>query len=121
MKILIMEDDNFFQKLYHTKLKEKGFEVEVASDGEEGLAIAAISKPDVILLDMIMPKKNGFEVLSNLSADKQLQHIPVIVFSTLGQEQDIEKAKKLGARDYITKGYFNFEELVKKIQTVTKK
>jgi len=121
LKILIIEDDTFFQKLYQSKLHEKGFEVEIANDGEEGIEKIHTFKPDILLLDLIMPKKNGFEVLEFLSKDKTLQRIPVIVFSTLGQEQDIEKAKKLGAKDYITKGFLSFDELEEKIEKVSER
>ncbi len=120
MKILLIEDDTFFREFYAAKLKEEGMEIEVASDGEEGLDKAAKVKPDVILLDIIMPKKDGFEVLQAMSLNTTLKKIPVIVFSTLGQESDVEKAKKLGATDYINKSFFDFEGLKTKIQAVVK-
>ncbi len=120
MKILLIEDDTFFREFYAAKLKEEGMEIEIASDGEEGLDKAAKVKPDVILLDIIMPKKDGFEVLQAMSLNPALKKIPVIVFSTLGQESDVEKAKKLGATDYINKSFFDFEGLKTKIQAVVK-
>ena len=120
MKLLLVEDDTFFREFYSAKLKEEGMEVEVASDGEAGLEKAQSIKPDVILLDIIMPKKDGFEVLQALSQSASLKKIPVIVFSTLGQETDVEKAKKLGARDYINKSFFDFDGLKTKINTVLK-
>lgn len=120
MKILTIDDDRFFQKFYQTKLTEHGFEVVVAKDGEEGIALARQLHPDLILLDIIMPKKDGFEVLAELSKDETLKKIPVIVFSTLGQEQEVERAKKLGARDYINKGFYDLPALLQKISSYVK-
>ena len=121
MRLLLVEDDTFFREFYAAKLKEEGMEVEVATDGEEGLKKVSEVKPDVILLDIIMTKKDGFDVLQALSQSPSLKKIPVIVFSTLGQESDVEKAKKLGAVDYINKSFFDFEGLKSKINAVYKK
>lgn len=115
MKVLLIEDDTFFREFYSSKLQQTGMEVEMAADGEEGLAKVAKVKPDVILLDIIMPKKDGFEVLQSLSESPSLKKIPVIVFSTLGQDSDVEKAKKLGAVDYINKSFFDFDKLKSKV------
>lgn len=115
MKVLLIEDDRFFQKFYLTKLKEQDIEIEMASDGEEGLLKMKKVKPNVVLLDLIMPKKDGFFVLEARQTNKNLKKIPVVVFSTLWQENDVEKAKKLGATDYINKSLFNFDEIMVKI------
>ena len=104
MKILIIEDDKFFQKFYSTKLSEQKVEVEVASDGEEGLMKMKEFNPDLVLLDLIMPKMDGFAVLNQRMQDEILKKIPVIIFSTLGQEKDVKQAQKLGANGYINKG-----------------
>ncbi len=120
MVILLIEDDVFFQKFYSLKLKESGFEVDIASNGEEGLSKLRFAHFDVVLLDLIMPVKNGFEVLEELSKDQNLKNIPVLVFSTLGQEQDILKAKSLGAVDHVNKTFFDFDDLLRKIFVVTK-
>lgn len=120
MKILIIEDDAFFQRFYATKLTENGFEVVTASDGEEGLAKIAQTQPDVILLDMIMPKKDGFEVLQEIAKMPNAVHIPVIIFSSLGQEKDVQRAKELGAVDYINKSVSDIEMLMAKIFQATK-
>lgn len=119
MRILVMEDDVFFQKFYSTKLAEQGFQVSVAGDGEEGLQMLPQVNPNLILLDIIMPKKDGFEVLKTLAANKNT--IPIIVFSSLGQETDIEKAKSLGAADYINKSFYDFDILLSKIYSFIKK
>ncbi|MBI4080646.1 MAG: response regulator [Candidatus Levybacteria bacterium] len=121
MRILIIEDDKFFQNFYALKLTEQGFVIDVASDGEEGLQKLHTTKPDLILLDLIMPKKDGFQILEAMSKDPTLKKIPVLVFSTLGQEQDIEKAKKLGAVDYINKSFFDFTNLIAKINGILQK
>lgn len=118
MKILIIEDDKFFQKFYSTKLQEEKQEVEVASDGEEGLIKMRDFKPDLILLDLIMPKVDGFAVLAARSQDENLKKIPVVVFSTLGQEKDIDNAQALGANGYINKGSFDFKVMVATINKV---
>lgn len=120
MKILIVEDDNFFQNFYANKLKEKGYEIFVAVDGMDALTKIKEIKPDLILLDIIMPKKDGFQVLEELGHDAKLRTIPVLVFSTLGQNEDVAKAKALGAKDYINKSFFDFDQLHQKIITYLK-
>jgi CheY-like chemotaxis protein len=120
MKILLVEDDEFFQKFYSTKLKENKVEVEVAGNGEEGLIKMKSFNPDLVLLDLIMPKMDGFAFLTARSQDKSLKKIPVIVFSTLGQERDIARAKELGANGYINKGFFDFNNMVNTINQVMK-
>lgn len=121
MRLLLIEDDVFFRRFYVEKLKEKGFEVDEADDGVQGLEKIRTFKPDLIVLDIILPKMDGFEVLKALQDDSILKRIPVLVFSTLGQEADIEKAKKMGAADYVNKSLFDFNELLAKINTLTTK
>ncbi|HLD01678.1 MAG TPA: response regulator [Patescibacteria group bacterium] len=120
MKILIIEDDKFFQKFYTFKLREQKFEVSVAGNGEEGLQKVKSFMPNLIILDLIMPKIDGFAVLSALQKDSLLKAIPVLVFSTLGQEKDVIRAKKLGAKDYVNKSFFDFDKLVTKINQFRK-
>lgn len=121
MLVLLVEDDLFFQKFYATKIKESGFDVEVAGDGVEALEKLNSVHPDLILLDLIMPNKDGFDVLQALSQDEKLKAIPVLVFSTLGEEKDIERAKQLGAKDYVNKSFFDFENLHQKIVSLINK
>ena len=116
MNVLIVEDDVFFQKFYSSKLTDAGFSVAVASDGEEGIVKAREFKPDLIILDIIMPNKDGFDFLEDVSADETLKKIPILVFSTLGQEQDVQKALKLGADGYVNKTFFDFDKLKQKIE-----
>lgn len=115
-KILIAEDDQFLSKIYQTKLSKEGYGLYIASNGEEALEKAKTNIPDLILLDMIMPKKNGFEVLKELKETENLKTIPVIVLSNLGQNSDMEKAIGLGAKDYIIKTDIAFSSLLTKIQ-----
>lgn len=116
MRILLAEDDNFFQNFYSKKLTEKGYEVFVAQNGLEAIKkLMEGYSPNIILLDLIMPEKDGFEVLKEIGQHEQLKNIPVLVFSTLGQESDIEKALSLGAKGYINKTFFDFENLLSKV------
>ena len=118
MRILLIEDDLFFQKFFAVKLAEVGYTTDLASNGEEGLAKARQQKPDLILLDLIMPVMDGFKVLEELAKDENLKTVPVMVFSTLGQEQDMQRAKFLGAKDYMNKTFFDFDNLKTKIETL---
>ncbi len=121
MKVLLIDDDVFFQNFYATKLQESGFEVIVASNGQEGVSMAKQHIPDVILLDIIMPVKDGFVVLQELQADIQTKNIPVLIFSDLGQEEDVKKALSLGAKDFIGKTVLDFETLKNKILAYSQK
>lgn len=119
MKILLVEDDKFFREFYAQKLREKGVEVAQAGDGVEGLQKVSENIPDIILLDLIMPNKDGFQVLEELAKSDVTKNIPVLVFSTLGQEKDIEKAKSLGAKAYVNKSFFDFDALFNTIMSLT--
>ncbi|HSX09698.1 MAG TPA: response regulator [Candidatus Saccharimonadales bacterium] len=121
MKILLVEDDTFFREFYSSKLKEQNIEVMTASDGEEGLAKVQNFLPDLMLLDIIMPKKDGFEVLKEMAQLQLLPKIPVLVFSTLGQEHDVEKARLMGAKGYVNKSFFDFDKLFSRILELTQK
>jgi len=114
MKILIVEDDHFFQHFYTTKLKEFGYELAIAQDGIEALAKIKEFQPDLILLDIIMPNKDGFQVLDEVGKE-YLSKVPVLVFSTLGQESDVQKALSMGARDFVNKSFFDFDLFLKKV------
>lgn len=119
MKILIAEDDTFFQKFYSIELLELGYEVEIARNGVEALEKMRANKPNILILDIIMPEKDGFEVLEEMSRDTSLKSIPVLVFSTLGQEQDMKRATDLGAKYFINKSFFDLDALVEKIKEIT--
>lgn len=118
-KVLVVEDDKFLTNIYEVKLTNEGFNVKIAVNGEDGLKAVEDFKPDVILLDLILPKLSGFEFLEELKG-KQRSEIPVVVLSNLGQEEDVQRAKKLGALDYLVKATTPIKEVVAKIKTVVK-
>lgn len=114
--ILLVEDDEFLAELYATKLNLEGFEVLLAADGEKGLKMVKESKPDLVLLDIILPKMDGFEVLANMQQDKEIKSIPVILLTNLSQKDEVKKGLDLGAKDYLIKAHFMPSEVVKKIK-----
>jgi len=119
-KILIIEDDKFLRELIVRKLTDEGFEIEEAIDGEEGIKKTKEIKPDLVLLDLILPGMDGFEVLSRIKGDPLLASIPVIILSNLGQREDIEKGLKLGAVDYLVKANFTPNEIIEKVKNALK-
>ena len=119
-KILLVEDDPFLSSMYSTKFELENFAVLAAEDGEKGLKLALAEKPDIILLDILMPKMNGFEVLEKLKDNKETESIPVILLTNLNQKDEIEKGLSLGANDYLIKAHFMPSEVVDKIKKVIK-
>ena len=115
-KILFVEDEPSLQKAVSEVLVQEGFEALSAPDGEEGLKITREEKPDLILLDLILPKKDGFEVLKELKADEKLKDIPVIVLTNLEGIGDVEKALSLGAKTYLVKANYELEDLLKMVK-----
>lgn len=115
-KILLCEDEEFVARSYMRKLQFEGYTVLHAHNGKEGLELMRKEKPDLILLDLMMPLKNGFEVLKEMMADDELKNITVIVASNLGQRTDIDEATRLGAKDYIVKSNVSLRELVEKVK-----
>lgn len=115
-KILIVEDDKFLRELLSRKLQEEKMDIVQAIDGEEGLKKAEEELPDLILLDLILPGINGFEVLKKLKENPKTANISVIVLSNLGQKEDVERALTLGAKDYLIKANFTLEEIFDKIK-----
>lgn len=111
--ILIVEDDPFFSMILKGRMEKQGFAVRQAFDGEQALAMAREQAPDLIILDLIIPKLSGFEFLETIFSDPQLNRVPVVVASNLGQESDIEKAKQLGVLDYYVKVRTSVDDLVK--------
>jgi len=119
-KILIIEDDSFLSEMYSTKLIQEGFEVEVAVDGKQGFEKIKNIKPDLILLDIVLPKIDGFEVLENVKKDTELKNIPIILLTNLGQKSEIEKGLSLGADEYIIKAHFTPTAVVAKVKEMLK-
>lgn len=115
-KILIIEDDITLRKTLADFLDVEKFSVMTASDGEEGVHVAKSGLPDVILLDIILPKKNGYEVIEELKKDKKTRDIPIILLTNLGSLSNIEKALALGATTYLVKGDYKLKEIVEKIK-----
>jgi CheY-like chemotaxis protein len=116
-RILLAEDDRFLRKAAETMLKRNGFTVTPAADGEEALRLAQEAPPDLMLLDLIMPKMQGFDVLAALKASPATANIPVIVLSNLGQDSDVQLARERGAHDYIIKSNIALEALVDRVRT----
>ena len=115
-KILIIEDDKFLRELLTQKLLKKNFKVLEALDGEEGIKNIKKEKPDLVLLNLILPGIDGFEVLSKMREDPVLSTIPVIILSNLGQKEEVEKGFKLGAVDYLIKAHFTLGEIIEKVK-----
>jgi len=115
-EILIVEDDLFLSSLLKNRLQKDGLRVSLAKDGQEAIQSLKNLKPDLILLDIILPGKSGFEVLEEMRSNPQLQDAPVMIISNLGQEGDIEKGRELGAIEYFVKARTSIDELIRKIQ-----
>ena len=120
IKILIVEDDIFLADLYRTKFELEGLTVFVAYDGEKGLELVEKNLPDIVLLDLILPKMSGFIVLEKMKASKKLKDIPVILLTNLSQKADVEKGLRMGADDYLIKAHFMPSEVVNKIKEKVK-
>lgn len=117
-RVLLAEDDRFLRRAASAGLRQQGFTVLTAEDGEQALTVARAERPDLVLLDLIMPKLSGFEVLKALKEDPATTRIPVIVLSNLGQHQDMDRAMTLGATAYFIKAHLSLHELVKKVAEV---
>ena len=118
-KILVIEDDNILQKAMKAALEEAGFEVSQALDGQKGLKAMRTKNPDLVLLDLIMPKKDGWVVLQEINADAKISHIPVFVFTAYEKEETITKCKNLGAKGFFFKSAYTLEEIVQKVKENT--
>ena len=119
-RILLAEDDRLLRKAAEATLKRKGFTVFTAEDGEEAFRVAKAELPDLVLLDLIMPKRQGFDVLRDLKGCPETARIPVIVLSNLGQDRDIQQAMELGAVAYYVKANLSLEGLVKRVEEALK-
>lgn len=119
-KILVIEDDQSLQNALVEIISQEGFESESAFDGEEGLAKIRSFMPDLILLDIILPKKDGFEVLAEMKNDEALKSIPVLILTNLEEVDNVQKALDLGATNYMVKSDFSLKDVVEKIRTTMK-
>lgn len=114
--VLIIEDDPFIREIYATQLTAENIEVKIAKNGLEGVEKVKTIKPDLVLLDLMLPEISGFEVLTRLKQDSNIAEIPVIILSNLGQEADKERALKLGAIEYLVKTDCTIDQLIQKIK-----
>jgi DNA-binding response OmpR family regulator len=119
-KILIVEDDKFVRELISQKLTEEKFEVSSAKDGEDGVVKIESEKPDLILLDLILPGIDGFEVISRVRKNPNTESIPIVILSNLGEKNDVDRGIKLGANDYMIKAHFTPKEIVEKVRSILK-
>lgn len=119
-KVLIIEDDSFLQGLEAGKLEREGYQVITASSGEE--AMKKINEPgiDVVLLDLILPNFDGFDILKKIRETESIKNVPVIVFSNLSEEKAVKKSQELGATDFMVKSNFTLDELIKHINSIIK-
>lgn len=120
VKVLIVEDEQMLAEMYATKFTMEGFDATQAHDGVAGLEAAQNDTPDIILLDVIMPKLDGFAVLKELRLHDETKKTPVILLTNLGQDEDIKKGKELGASDYFVKANHTPAEVVNKVREVLK-
>ncbi|MHB1118294.1 MAG: response regulator [Minisyncoccota bacterium] len=116
--VLVIEDDKFLRELLVRKLASEGFDVQNAVDATSAFPILAQRKPSIILLDLILPGVDGFEILSRIKADPKIADIPVIILSNLGQKEDTDKAMALGAKDFMVKANFTLDEIVTKVRGI---
>ena len=119
-KILLIEDDPFLSSLLGNRLKKEGFDLISVKSGNEAVKTLKKDAVDLVLLDLILPGKSGFEVLEDIKSDPQVAKTPVIIISNLGQDMDIEKAKELGVVDYLVKAKISIDDLVQKIKDFLK-
>lgn len=117
-KILIVEDDSFLQSLEVAKLKKEGYDVIVASTGDEAIQKVKENEIDLILLDLVLPNFDGFEVLKEIRLNEKTKNTPVLVFSNLSEEKDIRKAQELKANGFMVKSNFTIDELAQKIKSI---
>ncbi len=116
--IVLVEDDTFLANIYKTKFEMEGFKVTVAEDGAAGVEEVKKRKPDLVLLDILLPKMDGFQVLETLKKDPEVKSIPVILLTNLGQKDDVDKGLQMGAADYLIKAHFKPSETVDKVKKV---
>jgi len=117
-KIMVVEDDHFLSSLIKTRLIKDGYTVIQAFDGEEAIKTLKAEKPDLVIMDLVMPKVTGFEVLQTISITPGFENTPVVILSNLAQDTDIEKARQLGAKEYFVKVKISIDDLVGKIKSL---
>lgn len=116
--VMVIEDDRFLSSLIKARLVKENLSVIQAFDGEEAVQALREARPDIIILDLIMPKVTGFEVLQTISITPGLEKVPVVILSNLAQDSDIEKARQLGAKEYFVKVKISIDDLIGKIRAL---
>jgi len=117
-KVLVVEDDAFLLKAYKFKLEKAGFEIQIATNGEDALTILDTFPAEVVLLDLVMPRKDGYATLEEIRKRPQLKDLPVFIISNLGQKEEVDRVMSLGATECLIKSNLSMDELVKKIEAL---
>ena len=117
-KILVVEDDTFLRQLIAAKMEADGFDIFVAVDADATFKYLEESKPEIILLDLMLPGLNGFQILEEIKKDPKNKEIPVVILSNLSQKEDIDRAMLLGAKDFWVKAYLTLDDIVEKIDSI---
>lgn len=117
-KIILIEDDEFLSDVYRLKLEKENFEVEIVKDGSKALEKIINQKPDMILLDIVLPNLDGWEILKKIKKDDRIKNIPVVVLSNLAQEEQVKKSLNLGATKYLVKSQYIPSEIIKEIKEI---
>lgn len=121
-KVLLIEDDPMVVRMYERKLKMSGYKLSLAYNGEEGFVVLRNETPDIILLDVMMPKMDGLETLKKIKADEAYKDVPVIILTNFGdRSEDVQKCKKMGAEDYWVKANMSLNEMVERINNILAK
>ncbi len=118
--ILLIEDDAFLAKIYAQKLEDEGFDVSLSSNGEDGLRLALREPPACVLLDILLPGADGFEILNKMKAEQTLVDVPVVIISNLGQREDVQKAMNAGAVGYLIKAHSLPQDVARKVKEILK-
>lgn len=121
LRILLIEDEEMLSSMYKTKFEKEGFDVDLASDGEDGIDKSQSNEYDIFLIDIILPKLNGFAVLKSIRGIKKYKDTPVLMLTNLGQDEDVKKGKSLGASDYLVKANFTPSQILEKINSLLSK
>ena len=114
-KILLVEDDPLLLDIYTTKLQQSGFEVQTVEEGEKAVVAIQDQKPDIVLLDIVLPHVDGWEILRQVQASEELKRIPIVILSNLGQKEEIEKGLRLGAVKYLIKAHYTPSQVVEEV------
>jgi DNA-binding response OmpR family regulator len=117
-KVLLIEDDTFLVEIYKKKFEENGFSFESASDGDEGLRKLKDNKPDVLLLDIVLPNFDGWEIIRKVKKDEQFKDLKTVILSNLGQKGEVEKGIELGASKYLIKAHYTPTEVVEEVKKI---